>query len=157
MYKEKINWWYFLFVAGLFIPLSGYAIHNHFILLPYFNTLFIAGINPYLASIFNFIIVFFICVLFKLLYKTRLPKKVIQISYIGFGAVIIFSLLYWQFFSIVHFPEGVYPRRYIDLEPKTKPTADRVAVLNGLRIFKICFFIFLSFINFPKRMNSAVI
>lgn len=155
MRNEKISWWYFVLVVGLLVPLSGYIFYRHCVLLPYFNPSFIEGMNPCLASIFNGIIAVFICTLFKLIYKLYLPGRAFLILYIVLSAVVIFSLLYYQFFYTIPYPQGIYTRHYIDLEPIRKISGSRVVILKGLQILDICFFVFLTFINFPKRRNLA--
>jgi hypothetical protein len=145
MYKEKVNWWWFLLLAGIIIPITLKLFRN---IGPYYNFLnhfTITGLNPFFIYIMHFLTILILCILFKLIKNKR--------SYYLFGAIVILSLFVIDFFMVDSqiLSEGI-PRRYID---------NTSNIYSGLQlpfvnIITLSILIIFLIFNFPKNKPEPV-
>ena len=152
MHKEKINWWWFLLLNGVLIPSLFYVLANRFGALGVFTHLLIAGFNPFIVQVFNFIVFLFICVLFKAIQKIRTKGNAYLITYIILGISVFLLLLPMFFESSSNIGNVSASRRYIDFSPESMSSNYLPMIILDITIILV-FIIFYS-INFPPHFSE---
>lgn len=148
MYKEKINWWWFLLIAGVLLPClilvgdNGFLLNN-VVLYRYF----VAGLNLFVGLLFNFFTIAFLVFAFKLNGGWLNKSNYGVIFYLIFGLICItLFLLPYIFDSSEGIPSPA--RRYLDTSDQFE-LDDFIFLVSNFLIL-ILFLIFY-FSNFPLK------
>ena len=91
--RRPLNWWYFLFWSGIFVPAIYHLLTNSAFEFDYFRSNPVLGSNPpntYSLMILNFAPTLIITVVFKILDSKKINRPIKTLMYILFG--IIFEL-----------------------------------------------------------------
>ena len=152
MYKEKINWWWFLFVSGVLLPgLMLFNSNSVFLYNVVLYRYFIAGLNPFVGLLFNFLLIGIITIGFKAIGIWLKKNKYAIISYVLLGLICLVLFLPPFIFDHSEVISGPIPRRYIDTSDKIE--IDRLFFAASYFSILVVFLIFYV-LNFPRRLSK---
>jgi hypothetical protein len=155
MYKEKINWWWFLFVSGVLLPgLMLFNSNSVFLYNVVLYRYFIAGLNPFVGLLFNFLLIGIITIGFKAIGIWLKKNKYAIISYVLLGLFCLVLFLPPFIFDHSEVISGPIPRRYIDTSDKIE--IDRLFFAASYFSILVVFLIFY-ILNFPRRLKKTAL
>jgi hypothetical protein len=149
LYKEKVNWWWFLLI-GEIIVLVLFSINKYVPLLDniIFRQYFIVGLNPFVPLVFNFFLLFFMSIAFKISHSFQGKSNAGLIIYLILGLITTALLLPIHILDPFN-SVGIYPRRYVDV---TNDSTNSGAFYLVWSYFLAALFLFFYIKNFPKKI-----
>jgi len=138
MYKERLNWVFFFLIASLIYGVQYFTddLYPFGVLSSLIN-----GMNPLLELIVSIILLAFVCMLFKLVYKIRRPLLVFYVLAGIIGVLVLYvPLSFFEESNSVHYLEFAAEKEDINFSGSWK-------LFNSLSFgLFILFFI----LNIPK-------
>ena len=152
MRKEKISWWWFLFIAGIIIPFFEILI-NHEIAYPgILHSFFVEGMNPVFGKIFYFLLISIAFIFFRLTYKIK-NSGLSRFVYVIFGlAVLLLIFPFYVFDKYAAKNENV--RSWVSYNPVRQFPQTIFSSNNFWDITLMIIFLFFLIVNFPMKRKE---
>jgi hypothetical protein len=155
MYREKINWWWFLLISGVLLPcLILFNDNDIFLYNVVLYRYFIAGLNPFVGLLFNFFLIGIVTIGFKATGNWLKKNKYATIFYLLLGAFCIVLFLPPFIFDRSEITSGSVPRLHIDTSNDSD--VNQLFFIASYFSIVVVFFIFYAF-NFPVRVIKTAL
>ena len=159
--KEILNWWWFLFIAGVVIPIVNILFAPFPASYGFFRGLFVEGLNPYLGNVLSFFVILMMYIVFKMLLRIPFPITITRILYILSGLAVLYLFLEFLIPRNVEIYKAPH-RSYIDYSQTVSFNKHNVHDNHSIFhymihiVLAVLTFILFFLINFPSGMKNKI-
>ena len=146
--KEKVNWWWYLFFAGIVIRVLYYFLAKDTYEFPSTRQLVVPGLNPSVGVIVTFIPILAVTIAFKTLGRLVIGKLFAILAWVVAGIVVMAFILY---LPARHVEPILAQRRYYAGAAEFPNSHPWINYYVTTTILELLTFLFFFIRNFPAR------